>query len=136
MHSPFTFRSWAIAGLLAVAAFPLPALAAKSTRVRVDRKGAVRIPVATLKGLGVKPDRDGSVWFEFPAPPAPKPKVRIPRAPRLPQAQDPVRLLSAVDKGVATLERTRVKGWGYLPGAPGTVYLATGSGNSIILKKP
>jgi hypothetical protein len=135
MRFPFSRPSLLIT-LLAAATLSAPAQGAKSARVTVDRKGALRIPTATLKQLGVKPDRDSSVWIEFPAPPTPKPKVRPPLAPAKPQPRLPIRILTPVDKGFAMIGRTRIDGGSYVPGAPGTVYLATGAASTIVLKKP
>ncbi|MGV3720239.1 MAG: hypothetical protein ACO1SX_04950 [Actinomycetota bacterium] len=128
-------RPFLVISLLA-ATLAAPALGAKSARVTVDRKGALRIPIATLKQLGVKPDRDSSIWIEFPPPPAPKPKVSPPLAPAKLQPRLPIRILTPVDKGVAVIGRTRIDGGRYVPGAPGTVYLATGAASTVVLKKP
>src|SRR5207248_3234342 len=55
--------------LAALAAFSCAlggmALAAASARLTVDRKGALRIPKATLKALQVKPASNGMVCLEF-----------------------------------------------------------------------
>jgi hypothetical protein len=127
----------ALAGLYSTPAPAAPAPKPKSARVTVDRKGVLRIPVATLRQLGVKPDREGSVWVEFPTPPTPKRKVRSPLSPNPPQqSRVPIRVLTPVDKGLVTIGRTRIDTGDHIPGAPGTVYLATGAANTVMLKKP
>lgn len=120
---------------IAAAVLTAPAGAAPAVRVKVDEKGVLRIPAATLKKLGVKPDRDQSVMVEFPRPPQPTPRVPVPLAPKQPEIRQPLRILVPVDRGMVRVPRTRVDAQIYVPGPPGQEYRATGSGNVVILKK-
>ena len=112
-----------------------PARAARTVTVVVDKRGSIRIPVSTLRQIGVKPDRSGSVWIQFPLPAAERPRVRPPLSPRIRQTIPP-RLLVAVDKGQVIFSRTRIGMKSHVPGAPGTKYLASGSGNEVVLRVP
>lgn len=122
--------------LLVSVCFAPPVLAARTASVVVDKKGSIRIPVATLRQIGVKPDRAGSVWLQFPIPEA---EVRHPRPPRsirsLP-APLPLRVLVPVDKGQVAFARTRIGMKSHVPGPPGTRYIASGTGSEVILRTP
>lgn len=129
--------SRAILLLLVLGGLAPPATAAGRTiTVTVDKKGSIRIPAATLKQLGVKPDRSGSLWIQFPMPAAEVPKLRPPQSARSFPATLPARVLVNVDKGQVVFARTRVGAKSHVPGAPGTRYLASGSGNELILRTP
>lgn len=121
---------------LAALALSSPAVSAPSARLKVDGKGTLRISAETLRKLGVKPDRDGAIWLEFPPAPTPRPKVAVPLALPRTVRPSPLRVLTPVDKGVAILPRTRIDGKTFLPGPPGTVFVATGSTHTVRLKKP
>jgi len=109
---------------------------ARTTTVTVDKRGAIRIPVATLRQVGVKPDRTGAVWIRFPLPAAEKRPNRPPGATRDLLPMLPSRILLSVDKGQVVFSRTRVGKKSFMPGAPGTKYLASGSGNELVLRNP
>lgn len=111
-----------------------PAHAARAVPVKVDAKGRVRIPAATLKQLGVTPDRTGSIWVVFKLPA--RAQVRPPRSLQTVDAAVPPRVLVPVDKDYAMVPRTRIDRKVYVPGAPGTKYLATGSGHELTLRLP
>lgn len=102
--------------------------------MNVDAKGRIRIPAATLKQLGVTPDRTGSIWVVFQLPP--RAQVRPPRSLRTVDAAVAPRVLVPVDKGYAVVPRTRLDRKVYVPGAPGTKYFATGSGHELTLRLP
>jgi hypothetical protein len=126
-----------------------PSLAAPTARLRVDAKGALRIPAATIKALKVKTARDGSFWVQFPQPKRPaakpvpaKPVVQKPRTGHDDHDHEhmappsPLKVLTAVDRGVAVVPRTHLENGVYVPGQPGTLYVATGSGNTLLLSRP
>ncbi|MCC2661584.1 MAG: hypothetical protein K0R37_2358 [Arthrobacter sp.] len=122
----------------------VPCLAAPSSRLRVDPKGALRIPVATVKGLGVKIARDGSFWIQFPQPPLPKPKPK-PHTPKPSHEEEhehdgeltrsPFKILVAIDRGMAVVPRTRLWKGVFVPERPGVVYEAIASGNTLVLSR-
>jgi hypothetical protein len=113
-----------------------PALAAPAVAVKVDGAGRLRIPVKALHQLGVKPDRTGSVWVEFPAPPPAPHKAGSHEAHHAEAARNPPRFLVAVDKGQLLIPRTRIDRNEWVPGKPGTRYLATGAGHELKLRRP
>jgi hypothetical protein len=120
---------------LTAAALVLPALAAPSARVRVDAKGSLRIPAATIKKLGVKPDRGGNIWVQFPAPPLPSASATIPKKPVKGVPATAPRILVPIDKGAALVPQTRLGHGVSVPGPAGTVYVASGSASVLVLKK-
>jgi hypothetical protein len=129
-----TVRFLSIITLSALSATPL--LAAPPVSVKVDRTGKLRIPVKALRQLGVKPDRMGSVWVEFPAPP-PAPRKVGPQAVHHEEvAKFPPRFLVTVDKGQVLIPRTRIDHNEWVPGKPGTRYLVTGTGHELKLRRP
>jgi len=117
-------------------------LAAPSAKVTVDKRGALRIPQATLKALQVKPAKNGMVCLEFALPPATppvapdhpgeraEPHVRSTPVP-------PARFWVPVSHdGTAVLTRSQEGGGKMaLPGAPGTAYLAIGKQGHVVLKR-
>lgn len=118
------------------------ARAAKQQRLVVTPNGKLRIEKTTLKSLGVKAASNGLVCVEFPAPPP----LKRPTAPK-PRTHDeehehevanaPVRLWLPVAKdGAVTVARTFLgPPSGYVPGAPGTAYVATGAQGKLVLRK-
>ena len=136
-------RSLLTLGLVSL--IPVAGLAAPSARLKVDGQGALRIPAATIKALNVKVARDGSFWVQFPQPHRPAPKPPKP-APDKPSGHyDPhdhmvapsaLKVLTTLDRGVAVVPHTRVEQGVAVPDRPGTVYLATASGNTLVLSRP
>ena len=135
-------RSLLILGLVSL--LPVAGLAAPSARLKVDAKGSLRIPAATIKALHVKMARDGSFWVQFPQPhrPAPKPPKQAPDKPT--GHYDPhdhmvapsaLKVLTALDRGVAVVPHTRLEQGVAVPDRAGTVYLATAAGNTLVLSR-
>ena len=127
---------------LTTALVTLPAAAAE-TRLTVNEKGELRATAAVLRKLRVKAGPDRRIWMQFPVAPRPKP----PRGRSGPGAAHghshemepipPKVWLNVQRDGSIVIRRMRLPGTNrYVPGAPGTVYVATGEGDRLILRKP
>jgi hypothetical protein len=119
---------------LAAAAVAGPVHAAPSTRVRVDRQGVLHLSAAQLKALGVTPSKEGYLGVQFPRaaqPAAARGKGEHAHAvPDLPATVwAPVRRDRSVSIG-----KTRIGPKEYLPGPPGTLYLATAAKGKVVLR--
>ncbi len=121
----------------------------------MDRKGVLRLSKATLRSLGVG-SRDGMVAVQFPIPAQPIAKVKpTPKAARKPavavaeahthgpecgHAQyraAPKLFVPLRPDGSLEVRRQKLPGEKVsLPGAPGTVYVATAMKGRLVLKKP
>jgi hypothetical protein len=127
MHRPL------LPALLAALA-AAPVWAAPSTRVRVDPKGVLHLSAAQLKALGVSPSREGYLGVQFLRPPQPavarKKGEHTHAAPDLaPTVWASVRRDRSVSVG-----ETRIGPKEYLPGSPGTLYVATAAKGMVVLQ--
>jgi len=129
--SAFAALAWIAAGLLS------PASAAPTARLVVDRKGTLRIPKATLKALSAKQETNGMVCVDLPFLKPPKLKSPDPHHPETgaPQASPKLWVPLAHD-GTLIITRTLMYPPNtYVPGPPGTVYLATGKKGCVVLQR-
>jgi hypothetical protein len=127
--------------LLCVGASLPAAFAAAPVRVTVDQKGALRVPAATLKRLGVKMERNGMVCVQFPTPvrKLQGTKIKGPHGEHTHGAvpQQPPRLWTPLRKdGSLFVPRQRmVPNDNYVPGPAGTVYVALVEQGRLVLKQ-
>jgi hypothetical protein len=119
----------------AAAAPGLGASRSATARLAVDRKGILHVPRATLRKLNVKPASDGTVCVEFPVsmrarPADPKDHSFDPNL--APQVWVPLRR----DGGLEVRKTRLIPDNTYVPGRPGTAFLARGEQGRLVLRKP
>jgi hypothetical protein len=126
-----------------------PGAAPAPLRLAVDRKGFLRVPAASLHRMGIKAAANGLVCIQFPFSvlAAPKPPPSRHGASRHGSSNpgversvpaDPPRVWAPLARdGSLALGKTRlIPGSEYVPGAPGTVYFASGQKGRLVLHKP
>jgi hypothetical protein len=112
------------------------ALGAPSTRVRVDRKGVLHLSAAQLKALGVGPSKEGYLGVQFPRAPRPAvPPAKGGHGHAHGTADLPATVWAPVrrDRSVS-VSKTRIGPNEYLPGPPGTLYVATAGKGKVMLQ--